>query len=277
MARTLISLTDIVNDYILSRPDDAFDKYASHQSVRMAAVRTFRDLQLDATRVIKSVRIPVNTALYTASLPPDLVSYTKIGVLVNGQVISIKMNNDLLIAQDVTLDSNGEVIVDSNGHPITTEIPLSELGGVSLNDEISNYANSYFFFNNYSFGEFKGRLYGLGGGNNVWGEFRIDYSTNIIHLQKGFAYEEIVLEYVSDQSLDLDPQIPVQMEGAMWKGMYSYIIERSSSIPQSVKSEARAEYLRAKRHAKARLNSPTKQEMLDNIYRRFQLAPKFGT
>jgi hypothetical protein len=275
MAKNLISLSDIVNDYILSRLDDSFDKYADPQVVRMAAVRTFRDLQLDATRSIKSLRLPVNTLRYTVTLPNDFISYTKIGVLVDGEIISIKVNNNLSIAEDVFLDNDGAEILDSNGHPLTTDIPIDELTGVShFPNEITN---AGYFFNNYQYGQFKGRLYGLGGGNNIWGECRFDHQNNIIQLEAGFRYEEIVLEYISDQSLDLDPMIPVQMENAMWDGMYSRIIDRSSSVPQSVKSEAKATYLRSKRHAKARLNSPTKQEILDSIYRRFQLAPKFGT
>ena len=276
MARNLINLTDIVNDYILSRLDDSFDKYADPQVVRMAAVRTFRDLQLDATRSVKSLRLPVNTLRYTVSLPSDFLTYTKIGVLVGGEVISIKVNNSLSIAEDVLLDGGGGEVLDSDGHPLTIEIPIDELTGANnyFNDEI---ANSGYFFNNYQYGQFKGKLYGLGGGNNVWGECRFDHENNIIQLEAGFRYEEIILEYISDQSLDLDPMIPVQMEGAMWDGMYSRIIERSSSVPQSVKMEAKMAYFKSKRHAKARLNSPTKQELLDNIYKRFQLAPKFGT
>jgi hypothetical protein len=65
MARNLLGLNEFVNDYYLGRTEEDLDKNHDEQQIRLAAMRTFRDLQLDSFKSIVSVRLNVNTSLYT--------------------------------------------------------------------------------------------------------------------------------------------------------------------------------------------------------------------
>lgn len=272
MARNTISFNDFVTDYIGSRVEGSYDQYADPQQVRIHAKRVFRELQLTSMRVIKSLQLPVNTNNYTVTLPNDFVEYTKIGVLTNEcQVIDLSPNNDLSLAENIVI-SNGEQVLDANGVPTST--PITECTGVV--DYTAQGRDYGMIFYGYQRNGQVGRLFGLGGGNNRYGYYRFDYDKNRIALDPSFAYENIILEYISDGSLLDNPNIPVDAEDAMYKGTYYYIINRLSSVPESAKQGALLEYKRAVAKAKSRRNQPTKSEILSSIYRNFMLAPKFG-
>ena len=122
MARNLLGLNEFVNDYYLGRTEEDLDKNHDEQQIRLAAMRTFRDLQLDSFKSIVSVRLNVNTSLYTVDLPADYVRYTKIGILGNdGSVHSVSLNPDMNIAGDILLDGDGDEILDSEGFPTTSD------------------------------------------------------------------------------------------------------------------------------------------------------------
>jgi len=270
MARNLVSLNAFVEDYMASTSEESFDKNFRKDQVRVAALRAFRDMQLDSFNRIYSARLPVNQSLYTVELPADYVRYTKIGILdENCNVISVSINPNMNIAGDILLDNDGAQLLDADGYPLKSEI--TDCGdGTPLNPNAYGYV-----FGNYNYNGFYGRLYGWGGGNNANGYYRFNDEENRIELSAGFSYENIILEYISDLSMAADPQFPIEAEKAMYSGTYHFLIQRMGQ-PMNATEKMNAErvYLRDKRFAKSRINQPTKDEIIKSIYRNFTLSPR---
>jgi len=272
MARNLVNFNDFVTDFEASQTEMSLDKYADFQQIAIAAKRAFRDLQLDAFNTIVSARLNVNTANYTVELPNDYVRYTKIGVLDrNCNVVSITLNPDQNIGGDILLDDDNEQLLDADGFPLKSAITDCASSNIQPNRNPSPYG---YLFSNYNYNGFYGRLYGYGGGNNAFGYYRFNDEENRIDLSPNFDYEQIILEYISDQSMAANPKIPIECENAMYSGTYYYLVNRMANVNLGDKQSAYRTWLHDKRFAKARRVQPTKNEIVSSIYRTVQLAPK---
>ena len=96
-ARNYITLDSVINDYI-DESEQSVSKYAKLYNI---AYRGMEKLGLDFFYKIRSVKIPIDTTNYTAQLPNDYISYTKIGVLNSkGEIIPLKFNNKLTFFAD---------------------------------------------------------------------------------------------------------------------------------------------------------------------------------
>ena len=270
MARNNITQSQFITDYIGSRPIGAYDQYASRHQVKIAAQRILRELQLSNFKTIRSLRIPVNEYSKTAILPNDFVDYTKLAVQTkDGYLIDLSPNFNISLAEDLLFDNENAPLLDYNGFPLSSAI---ERSGDSLENELVPY---YILNNLMDDNGFSGRLYGLGGGNNTFGYYRFDYQNNTIVFNPNFDQEEIVLEYISDQSQSIDPIIPTVYEDTFYKGIYSVIIDKMVQVPANEKERARRDYKQAKKLSMARANNRNAQEIVASIYQRFQMAPKF--
>jgi hypothetical protein len=271
MARNILLFNDFVNDYHLGRTEEDLDKYTNEQQVRVAAMRTFRDLQLDSFRTISTIRLPVNTSLWTVELPSDYVRYTKIGVLGDDCTVhTITLDTSMNISGDILLDNDDNELLDVNGFPLSS----ARITSCSSTDT-NEVDNAGYLFSNYNYNGYYGRLFGYGGGNNINGYYRFNTEENRIDLSINFPHTEIILEYISDQSLSDDPKIPVECEKAMYSGTYYFLINRMGNpVGQGDKEQARREYLNDKRMAKSRRLQPTKNEIVSSIYKQYTLAPR---
>lgn len=270
MARNNITQSQFITDYIGSRPIGAYDQYASRHQVKIAAQRILRELQLSNFKTIRSLRLPVNEHSKTTNLPNDFVDYTKLAVQTkDGYLIDLSPNFNISLAEDLLFDNENAPLLDYNGFPLSSTI---ERSGDSLENELVPY---YILNNLLDDNGFSGRLYGLGGGNNTFGYYRFDYQNNTIVFNPNFEQEEIVLEYISDQSQSIDPIIPTVYEDTFYKGVYSVIIDKMVQVPANEKERARRDYKQAKKLSMARANNRNAQEIVASIYQRFQLAPKF--
>ncbi len=90
--RNYITLDSVINDYI-DESEQSVHKYAKLYNI---AVRGMEKLGLDFFYKIRTVKVPVDTTNYTAQLPNDYISYTKIGVLNSvGEIIPLKFNSKM--------------------------------------------------------------------------------------------------------------------------------------------------------------------------------------
>ena len=95
--RNYITIDSVINDYI-DESEQSVHKYAKLYNI---AVRGMEKLGLDFFYKIRSVKIPIDTTNYTAELPNDYISYTKIGVLNSvGEIIPLKFNNKMTYYAD---------------------------------------------------------------------------------------------------------------------------------------------------------------------------------
>ena len=92
-----ITVDECINSY-LNRSEQSNHKYFKLWHLAFEALT---ELGLDAFYIIKAIKIPVNSNL-TATLPPDYLQYSKVGVLnQQGEIITMGVNNKLTTAFDL--------------------------------------------------------------------------------------------------------------------------------------------------------------------------------
>jgi hypothetical protein len=143
----------------------------------------------------KTVRLPV-LPNKTVILPPDYISWTKIGILNNlGEVSSLKNNNALSILRDNNPNRLSYLTPD-----VTTSFNL--IFGIPF---FLNYFDNGLYYN----------LFGVGGGLITYGDFRVDERNNVIILDLHFQYSELILEYISSPEKDVDYMVDGALEEAV--------------------------------------------------------------
>ena len=78
MARNTVTVSQVVNDFMLSLDGDDYVNNANGMLVRNLALRGLREMNFDIQKKIKSLILPVNAANDRVALPNDFVDFTKI-------------------------------------------------------------------------------------------------------------------------------------------------------------------------------------------------------
>ena len=259
MAKNRISINQIVGDFIVTTEGDDYTSNVSDVLIRNHALRGIREFGFDISRVIKSIKLSVNTTNNTVALPDDYVDAIKIGVVgTDGKVYVFAQDSNINISQKKI---NGK-LEDSKGS-------TSGFGGVSnVDDGFDSYV-----FRNFVYGVDQGGLYGVGGGHKL-GFYRLNLDQNRIELDTNTGYSEIVLEYIADEARSSNPTVHIYAEEALRAYIYYKVIERKSNVPMGEKQRARSEYYNELRKANARLSTFSKDEALQVIRRNFRQSPK---
>jgi len=247
MSQETVAVSQVVNDFILTLAGDDYASNATDTAIRNFALRGIREMGFDMGQRIKTLELTVDATLSKVDLPVDFVALTKLGVVgSDGLVYSFVKNDSLNLLKD-----NAQ-----SGFPAYMDAFESYV----YRDYISNTSN--------------GRLYGLGGGKGL-GEYRINFEQNRIELSTNSAISKVLIEYVGDEALAVNPVIHVFAEEALRTYMYYKIIERKSNVPANEKARARQEYYNERRKANARMKSFGKQDALAMLRKNFRQSPKY--
>jgi len=280
MARNTVPLNQVINDFIITLADDDYAGHASDVQVRTHALRGIREMGFDLSKVIRSVKITVDSTNATIELPDDFVDWCKVGVVgADGIVYVLGENKNINYSQAYanasgTKVGNAASATDLDGDGVFDRIDSkgATTGASASSNDISQGFDSY-IFRNYVYGAANG-LYGVGGGH-LEGGFRFNLDQNRIELEGNDSISEVVIEYVADEARAKNPSIHVYVEEALMSYMYYKIIERKSSVPANEKARARQEYYNERRKANARMKSFTKEEALKTIRKNYKQSPKF--
>ena len=277
MARNTVSISTIVNDFIILNEENDYTTHASDVSIKNFALRGIRDMGFDFSRRIKSIKLPMNTTNNTVELPDDFVGLNKIGIVgSDGKVYGFSENNNINYSMtyvdssdNSTTDSSSAVDSDNDGVFDRVDSKTTTSGTEISSD--SDYAT--YVFSNYIYGDNQGQLYGIGGGHKL-GQYRLNLDQNRIELDTKSSYTEFVIEYVADEARAKNPSVHVFQEEALMAYIYYRLVERKSNVPLSEKQRARAEYYNERRKANARLSTFTKEEALQVTRKNFKLSTK---
>ena len=275
MARNYVPLSQVVDDFIITLESDDYANTASDNIVRTYALRGIREMGFDFLKVIRSLKLTVNTSNSTVPLPDDYVDWTKVGVIGNdGLVYVLGENKNINYSQVYTTDAAGNTSDSDNDELLdrTDSKNATDSGSPAVGNDITAGTDSY-IFRNYVYENNQGRLYGAGGGH-YYGQFRVNLDQNRIELKGNNSMNQVVIEYVADEARATDPRVHAYAEEALRSYMYYKLIERKSSVPAGEKARARAEYYNERRKANARMKSVTKEEILKTIRKNFKQAPK---
>jgi len=228
--RNYITIDSVINDYI-DESEQSVHKYAKLYNI---AVRGMEKLGLDFFYKIRSVKIPIDTTNYTAELPNDYISYTKIGVLNSvGEIIPLKFNNKMTYYADQQPDRLPLTQDNTLATWYQSDLPLW-----------FNYWDGYGFQN----------IYGLPSGSPFVGSFNIDDSNGVVLLNQYFNYTYLMIEYLSSGNPDEPFRIPIQFREALlsflaWRDIASMPSTRKGNLGD--KRDRKQEFYNQRRIANA--------------------------
>ena len=228
--RNYITIDSVINDYI-DESEQSVHKYAKLYNI---AVRGMEKLGLDFFYKIRTVKIPIDTTNYTAELPNDYISYTKIGVLNSvGEIIPLKFNNKMTYYADQQPNRLALTQDDTLATWYQSDLPLWY-----------NYWDGYGFNN----------IYGLPSGSPFVGSFNIDDSNGVVLLNEYFYYSYLMIEYLSSGNPDEPFRIPIQFREALlswlaWRDIASMPSNRKGNLGD--KRDRKQEFYNQRRIANA--------------------------
>ena len=274
MARNRVSVSQVIDDFIITQSEDDFVSGASDYAIRNFALRGIREMGFDVLKRVRSIKRTIDKTNNTVPLPDDFVDIVKMGLVgTDGLVYVFGENKHINMSQKYCTDST---VISSEDADILErrEESKSPTGSISniAGDPIDEGFDSY-IFRNFLYGNYEGGLYGIGGANHS-GQYRINYDQNRFELDTSLSADEVVVEYIADEARSENPTVHVYAEEALRAYMYYKLVERKSSVPAPEKARARAEYFNELRRANSRLSNFTKQEALDVIRRNFRQSPK---
>lgn len=248
-------------NYVTSLVKMDLDDFSSSrdQKYLQYAIMGFRDLNLHTMPNIKVAYLQPNDAM-VAPLPDDYEYYTKIGMCIAGQVWTLSVNRDLCMHHN--LDTCG--------------LPIDEVSKVNLNevDQIGIYGR-YQFSPHFRHGQYVGEMYGLGGGFNDLGYYRIDHEMHLIQFSSLLPKSEIVLEYKSNGAdRGGESLIPGMCVEAIRAYVHWQLAEHDRTYSDSSKERKRG--LFRDEHSKLRdlVFSFTMDEYLDSTYQAIKSTVK---
>ena len=271
MARNYIPISQVINDFMISLDGNDYGAHVSDAAIRNFALRGVRELGFDMLKVIRSLKLDVNTANNTVELPDDYVDWSKVGVVGgDGLLYVLGENKNINYSQKYAEEGGYSYDTDGDGLKEREDSKGSTNGlvGGTTDDGFGSYV-----FRNYVYGNGDGQLYGYGGGR-YQGEFRVNLDQNRIELKSNSGINEVVIEYVADEARSSNPRVHVYAEEALMSYMYYKMIERKAGVSANEKARARSEYYNERRKANARIKSFTKEEALRVIRKNYKQAPK---
>ena len=166
MAIDYTSIDEVINDFQLMIDDTSYDKDAHIYQLRLLALQGLRELKFDAEQEVKTTTLLVGSTTLQCTLPDDFVKMNRIGYRSSNEdgFVSLGYKSDL------TLDSS----------------VAAEVG------------NNNFDENNPYYHTDVGRKFGVGGGNNTLGYYRLNRNDNTINFSSDLAGKTVFMEYISD-------------------------------------------------------------------------------
>lgn len=265
---TSVFLSDVIDNIMVQAlPDDSFLSGINRFHAVLLAKRIMQDLNYDVMREVRVYEAPITST--NKVIPPiDFVDYIRLSYVTSrGMLIPIFTNKKLSISFNYVRESDGEIVVDSNGYPLQVD------GSRRTEDDI-------FFRNNRRFNVFlptydteyiyDNALYGITGGQcSYTGDYRYDPANREFLLDNvPEDFTSVVIEYISDPILaERDPtliRIHKYFQSALEAGIYYLYIDKLRNVPRVEKEAARREYYNEIRKSRRRMFTKP-QELIQKL------------
>ena len=146
MAADYTNIDEVVNDFQLMMDDTSYDKEAKIYQLKLLALQGLRELTFDVEQVIKTTLVSVNNSI-AFPLPVDYVKLLRVGY----------KNDD---GDFISLGYKSNLSLDASIKP--------QVGGSSYDEN-----NPYYHTD-------LGKKFGVGGGKNSLGYYRVNRNDNSI-------------------------------------------------------------------------------------------------
>ena len=165
MAIDYTDIDEVVNDFQLMIDDTSYDKEAQIYQLRLLALQGLRELKFDAEQEVKTTTFAVDSTTLQCTLPSNYVKLLRVGY-----------KNDE--GDFVPLGSNPDLSLDAS---VASQV----------NDDTYDENNPYYHVD-------LGKKFGVGGGKNSLGYYRLNRNDNTINFSSDVAGKTVFLEYISD-------------------------------------------------------------------------------
>ncbi len=245
----------IVREYLMEIGDSQFNRYARFYGFATSGVREWN---MDLTGLPNCAVLPINDN-DTADLPFDYLNYSFIGLIgADGLMYPLGHRRDIALAKQY--DACG------NPSPVSsTELIAGNLVGIQPDLYAEHFRN----------GQLAGKYFGIGGGNNGNGYFRIN--GNKIELNGVSIHaNEIYIEYITDiRAVNKDYDVHPFMLETLKAWIYWKSIQRDRNYSLGEKAQAKQDYVLSYRVSKKRINSSPLSVWYEAIRSGNKAAPKF--
>lgn len=245
-----LTLDKLVRELLIESGEQSLHKYASWLQHGLSGLREFN---LDVYGIPKIVTLTVNDN-DTVDLPEDYIAHIRIAVCGNdGNLHTLGFNRNLCFPMKRNECGN---ITANTGTPGTAIIENIDGG---------NWRN----------GQNLGRQFGIGGGTNANGYYRIDERNGFIALQ-GYSGGTITLEYLADLERNSTGEFTVHpyLVEAIKCWIFWKTLARNPRIPANQTLLAKQDFRAASNVAKRRMVSFTIEEAKQVIRKTFTMSPK---
>lgn len=216
------------------------------------ALSGLREMNMDVNGIIKIVELAINDN-DTVDLPEDFMNYSKIGILgTDGRIHCLGVDNSISM-NPVHNDCGDQIANPNTGFP---------------------YSGAFYGFNG---GD--GGIFGIGGGNNNIGYYRLDRASNQLWLanMSFLGGAGIILEYIADVNASSEGDFEIHpfiiqtiKDFISWKYVNG---DRNTSLGE--KQIRRNEYFNSLRISKHRYGSSTIEEWYSALRTQNQATPRF--
>jgi len=163
MAIDYTSIDEVVNDFQLMIDDTSYDKEAHVYQLRLLALQGLRELKFDVEQEVKKASRVVTSNLQI-DLPADFVKALRIGFK----------------------GSDGNFHALGNNPNLSLDALVAAQVGSSTVDNDPNYRLDV------------GKKFGIGGGNNNLGYYRVNRNDGTINFSSSLEGKTVFMEYISD-------------------------------------------------------------------------------
>lgn len=165
MALDYTDIDEVINDFQLMIDDTSYDKEAQIYQLRLLALQGLRELKFDAEQEVKTTTFVVDSTTLQCTLPSDYVKLLRVGY-----------KND-----------EGDFVPLGNNPDLSLDASVAS----QVNDDTYDENNPYYHVD-------LGKKFGVGGGKNSLGYYRLNRNDNTINFSSGVSGKTVFLEYISD-------------------------------------------------------------------------------
>lgn len=249
------TLDSVVRSVIVQLEESSLRRY---QTYLQYSIWGFRELNLNGASTPKIAHLEMlpNKAV---NLPSDYVKYTKIGICVNGRVVTLGLDDSLCLND--TYNECGDPLEIAMENMDNLDYPYFNFGVPFL----SHFQNN----------QFVEGYFGMGGGFNSRGYYRINEAKNQIQFTSEVPATEIVLEYISDGiSPDGSAVVPIEATAYLRAYIHWKRVEAKKDSTESEIARWRNETQVAWRNAKHFSSMFSMEEYLDSYRAGIFQTPK---
>lgn len=252
----LYTLSEAIRDNLFEEGRSTLHKFEAYLPF---GVRAVRDLNISVGGTPKTVML-TPTSYNTIAAPPDMFSWSKLGVCIGGLVYNLAQNKDMCFPH--MRNDCGEL------QPEPYAPYEGQLGQYLANAGL-DVGWVYWAYTSYNeFGEFTGRLYGQGSGFSQIGLFNYNEELKEFVLTPNLANMQIVLEYIPDAINNANIIVPQ----AAIECVISFINWKKSRGPE--RSQYEREYKNAVIDYRRNKYSFNEIDFMNAVRAGYRLSPK---